>query len=171
MKFRVATLDDYDRILFIITTARAFLKDNAIPQWQGPYPNEDDITQDIQCGYNYVLDDDGEVVGTVALVLGEEPTYHVIQEGEWLTQDSPYLTIHRLAVDERFRSKGLAHLLIKGSEEIARRKQAVSIRVDTHYQNEAMTSLLLKHDYIYCGVVIMDDGTLRRAYEKVLEQS
>lgn len=44
----------------------------------------------------YVMLENGEIVGTFALFLGEDESYRVIEDGAWHL-DQPYGTIHRLA--------------------------------------------------------------------------
>lgn len=42
------------------------------------------------------------------------------------------------------------------------------MRADTHKDNETMQSLLLKNGYEYCGIIFVEDGTERLAFEKAL---
>ena len=41
-----------------------------------------------------------------------------------------------------------------------------NIRVDTHKDNKSMQGLLLKNNYKYCGVIYLEDGSKRIAFEK-----
>lgn len=57
--------------------------------------NEAVILQDMAGGYSYIYLVDGIPAATFAFFYGEDPTYKVITEGQWLT-DNPYTVIHRI---------------------------------------------------------------------------
>ena len=42
-----------------------------------------------------------------------------------------------------------------------------NMRVDTHEKNLAMQHILERNGYVYCGRIYVDDGTSRRAYQKL----
>lgn len=168
MEFRLTKPEEASIVNQIIQDGKTVLKDNQIPQWQGEYPNINDIYQDIACKQSYVLLQDDVIIGSAALLNGEEPTYRVIQEGEWMTHDTPYMTIHRIAVASDYQNKGLSHQLFAAFDDIALEKGVKSIRIDTHHLNTAMQRLLVSHGYRYCGIIIVQDGTIRDAFEKLL---
>ena len=43
-----------------------------------------------------------------------------------------------------------------------------SIKVDTHKQNESMKKMLSNNGFQYCGIIFLEDGSERVAYEKVI---
>lgn len=131
-----------------------------IPQWQDEYPNRIDIEADRAQGASYVaVDDDGTVLGVMALSFDGEETYDAI-DGAWLTESTSraatYAVIHRCAV----------------SAQAARGRGALSMRIDTHERNVPMRGLVGKLGYERCGVITLpyEGGRdpLRIAYEKVL---
>ena len=67
-----------------------------------------------------------------------------------------YLTIHRVAVSNKYRGKGIATLLFEYAYQYAKNKGLDSIRVDTHIGNIPMQSLTKKLDFKPCGYVIYD---------------
>ena len=40
------------------------------------------------------------------------------------------------------------------------------LRIDTHRDNRIMQHLIEKHGFTYCGIIWLDDGTERLAYER-----
>ena len=73
-------------------------KSGNLTQWKPGHPNRAVLEADIAKGNSYVCEEDGQLHAAFALILGDDPTYQVIEEGKWL-EDSPYGTIHRLASD------------------------------------------------------------------------
>ena len=42
-----------------------------------------------------------------------------------------------------------------------------SIKIDTHKENFVMRGLLEKNGFEYCGIILLEDGAERVAYEKL----
>lgn len=167
MEFRKAVESDIEEIMNIIKGAQEYLKDQGVDQWQNGYPNHETIKSDIDNGYGYVLLKDGGLVGTVAIIFEGEKTYDYIEEGNWLT-NGKYCTIHRIAVDTEVKGQGLSGVILKNVEEISLEKEIKSIKVDTHRDNQAMQSFLTKNGFRYCGIIYLEDGSERLAFEKVI---
>lgn len=163
--FRLAKNTDFDAIWAIILYAKEILKQNGSQQWQDGYPFEDTIRNDISKNHGYVVEIDGEIVSYVAISEENEPTYTKI-DGKWLNDD-PYLVIHRIAMGENGKGKGLSLFISRKTEQIALEKGIYSIRADTNYDNLAMKHLFEKENYTYCGIIQVRDGK-REAYQKVL---
>jgi len=88
-------------------------------------------------------------------------------EGDWITKaNATYGVIHRMAVANKFRNKGVAQFIFEQCEQLLLKNRVDSMRIDTHQDNLAMQALLTKLKYTYCGVVYLDDGDKRLAYEK-----
>ncbi len=167
MEFRKAVDTDIDRIMDIIGQAQTFLREHGIDQWQNGYPNRLTIKDDMDRGDSYVLTINGIVVGTVAIIFGIEKTYKHIYNGKWLSDDE-YATIHRIAIDSKYKGLGFASHIFKEVEEMCLKRGIHSIRIDTHEANHPMQRLLRKNKFKYCGIIYLDDGSKRLAYEKLL---
>lgn len=48
-------------------------------------------------------------------------------------------------------------------------QQIPNIRVDTHEANVPMQKLLMKNDYQKCGIIYVNDGTPRVAFQKTMD--
>ncbi|ETA82630.1 GNAT family N-acetyltransferase [Youngiibacter fragilis] len=167
MKLRKSEIRDLPEILAIIGDAKGFLKSQGLDQWQSTYPSEEDIMKDIECGYSHVLEDDGRIMCTGAILETSEKFYEVIYGGSWIT-DGRYMTIHRLATRSDSRGKGTASRFMEETALLCREKGLPSIRIDTHSGNLPMQRMLEKNGFIRCGTIIFGDEGERIAFEKVL---
>ncbi|NLY68095.1 MAG: GNAT family N-acetyltransferase [Tissierellia bacterium] len=167
MEFRKAKESDIDSIMNIIKQAQDYFKEAGIDQWQNNYPNIETIKNDIEKGYGYVLVNDGEVVGTVAVSFDGERTYENIYEGNWIS-NLDYAVVHRLAIDNRYKGQGLASVIMKSIEEMCLKRNVHSIRIDTHQDNKSMQRLIEKNGFKYCGIIYLADTSKRLAYEKLI---
>ena len=165
LRFRKGTTADIGRIMEIVADAQSWFRRNNIDQWQDGYPTEKIILSDIEGGVNYLIECNGVIVAMVVIIFGEEPTYKVIKGKGWLN-DSPYAVVHRIAVADDHRKKGIAREIMHFVEELCIERGVSDIRIDTHEDNIAMRSMLTKLGYKYCGVVTMESGAPRVAYQK-----
>ena len=166
MEFRNATVLDIYGIMKIIEQAQAYFKENGVNQWQNNYPNIETIKNDIEKGYGYVLEDNGKIVGTVAVSFDGEKTYDAIYEGEWLS-GGEYAVIHRMAVDNAYKGRELSSVIIKCIENICLDKGVHSIKIDTHSENISMQRVIEKNNFKYCGIIYVEDKSARLAFEKI----
>ena len=170
MKLVRSTIVEVPTIMKIVGDAQQFLAAQGIDQWQDGYPNEEQISLDIKNKDSYVvLNDVNEIIGTTVFTTKTEPTYKNIA-GEWITsENSEYGVIHRLAVSDKYRKLGLAKFVFNECEQKLQDMHVKSMRIDTHKDNKGMQSLLEKRAYTYCGVIILDSGDKRFAYEKLIK--
>ena len=161
MVIRKATAADVLAAAKIYDEARRFMKKNGNPhQWSGEYPNGYDVEMGIADGTSYVCEDGGEIVATFYYEQGaDDPTYRKIYEGEWLS-DGPYSVIHRIAV--KYHGRGIIDFCF---DECFRRFP--SIRIDTHEDNIPMQRCLVRCGFKRCGVIYLEDGSPRVAYQRV----
>jgi len=164
--FRKAKHTDTDRIWQIILQAKEQMRRLNSRQWQDGYPAVENITSDIEKGYGYVLCDEDTVIAYGAVVFDGEPTYNNIH-GKWLT-DLPYVVLHRLAVADEVKNRGVATAFMQKVMELAKQKGIGSFRVDTNFDNLYMHKMLSALDFTYCGEIFTERKQQRNAYEKVL---
>ena len=92
---RRARQTDFSRVCEIYAIARAFMvKTGNATQWGDSFPPEELLREDIRLGRLYVVEEAGNVHGAFAFLLGEDPTYQVIEGGAWKS-GAPYGTLHR----------------------------------------------------------------------------
>ena len=159
MKIRKTTINDISAIMKIYEHARKFMKANGNPdQWGEEYPDISLIQTDIENGNSFVATEGDEVVGTFYFVVGEDPTYVEIFNGKWLDNE-PYGVVHRIASAEGCR--GFATFCLNWCFE-----QYKNVRIDTHRNNIPMQNLLKKIDFVQCGIIYLENGDERIAYQK-----
>ena len=169
MELIKAKESDIDEIMKIIEMAQEHFKSEGIDQWQNNYPNHEVIKRDIENDNSYILKEGDKIVGTTAFIFDGEKDYDTIYEGEWLSLGE-FAVIHRMAVDFRRRGTGLASIFLKEVEKLSMDREIYSIKVDTHRENIPMQKLLLKNAYKECGIIYLQDGNERIAFEKLLQK-
>ena len=155
---RKALEADYPRILEIYAHAREFMAKTGNPnQWGTNYPPVEMLQEDIRVGNLFVVECEG-LHGVFAYFTEPDPTYGYIEDGAWLS-DTPYGTIHRVAGDG---SGGVFSAVLKFAQDCN-----PHVRIDTHHDNVVMQHVLEKHGFQRCGIIYLEDGDPRIAYEKL----
>ena len=168
MNFSKSNTKDLPSIMKIIGEAQAYMASQAVDQWQDGYPEEDLILNDIANNESYIVKNENNILATAMFTTQVDHTYDII-DGKWLTpQDAIYGVIHRIAVGANYRGTGVAKFIIKESEQYLIENNIASMRIDTHKDNTGMQSLLKGLDYTYCGIIYLEDGDKRLAFEKML---
>ena len=161
MEIRKTAIDDIDEVMKIYGYAREFMRKSGNPdQWGDNHPTREDIEQDIKTGKSYVLTDGKTIAAVFYYAIETEPTYSKI-DGEWLN-DKPYGIVHRIARGPN--SAGAGEFCLNWCFE-----NCGNLRIDTHKDNQPMLKQLKKLDFVLCGIVWMDDGSERLAFQKCLE--
>ncbi len=160
MNWRRCRVQDVAAVAAIFESAHAFMRQQGLPQWQGEYPNAEDVRLDIEQGIGWVLEGE-KILAYAALRPGDEPTYAYI-EGAWHS-DAPYLTLHRVAVAEH--GQGLVGQVFAHAA-----RMADWLRIDTHEQNAPMRRAIEKFGFEPCGIIYVEDGSPRIAYDKKTEK-
>ena len=95
-----------------------------------------------------------------SVIKGIDKTYINIYEGNWFN-DSTYYTIHRFA--SSFNKKHAFHEAIK-----LLTKDIKHIRIDTHADNKIMQKAIINENFKYAGIIYLENGDPRMAYELVI---
>lgn len=161
---RRSRIEDLDHIMDLIMKGSKSLKDMGIDQWQNGYPSREQVENDLHNGNSYVAELDGKVVGTMACVMGVDPNYNYIEDGEWLYDDE-YSTIHRITVDPGMKNKGIGQELFNYAKKLSQDNKVNYMRIDTHGGNIPMQKFIKKMGYDYRGIIYVEDGGKRSAYE------
>ena len=152
-----AKTEDLDRILEIYEAARKFMAENGNPtQWNNGYPTRELLELDIRLNRLFVMRRNDEICGAFVFFIGDDPTYQYI-EGSWM-DDTAYGVIHRIAGN----GGGIFAAALAFC-----RAQISHIRIDTHHNNIPMQRAVEKAGFSRRGIIYVEDGTPRIAYEKV----
>lgn len=165
--FRLAEIRDIESIMQIISDAKETLKEINVDQWQEGYPNKEVINSDIINNISYVLEENNNILAYVAIIFNKEESYKKIYLGEWLSNNT-FIVAHRVAVSKNLRGKRIASILFKNIESLAKINNIKSFKIDTHESNIPMNNFLIKNGFCYCGIIYLDSGDKRLAYEKIL---
>ena len=159
---RKAVREDLPRIEEIYAYARKFMAENGNPyQWGTTTPPTYQLEDDIEKGDLYVLVQNNVIHGVFYFYIGPDPTYGIIDDGCWRS-DTPYGTIHRIAGD------GSGGVLAAA---VAFGKQLINhIRIDTHHDNKIMQQAVLKYGFHRSGIIYLEDGDPRIAYDLLIEE-
>ncbi len=161
MIIRNAKIEELCNIKQIYENAKLYMRASGnMHQWAGDYPELTLITRDIENKSCYVCEENGKLLGVFCLFKSPDITYNKIYEGKWLT-DGEYHVIHRVAVAEHGRGVADACYAFGLS------KNGV-LRIDTHRDNLPMQKSLLKNGFSYCGIIYLESGDERLAFEKIL---
>jgi GNAT superfamily N-acetyltransferase len=170
MKLVKSRKENLPQIIQMIKDAQDLLASQNIDQWQNGYPTKSILLKDIQDLQSYILlNTKGLPLATAMFSTKREPTYSKI-DGGWMTPNqTQYGVIHRMAVSKNYRRKGIAKYIFNACETMLKTSQIKSMRIDTHEQNHGMRTLLKTLNYNYCGVIYLENGDKRLAYEKLIQ--
>ena len=149
----------------VIDSGRKFQKEQGFIQWTDDYPSRELILDDIEKGKGYVLKSEGRIACYLCIDFDGEPAYLEIK-GAWRREES-YATVHRMAISEEFRGKGLAAQTFGLAGELCLQKGVRYMRADTDYPNKRMQHILEKNGFVLCGEIFYQGGG-RLAYDKLL---
>lgn len=159
MEVRTALPEDFGEIQRIYAYAREFMRQSGNPnQWRTDKPDPELIREDLRIGRSFLITEAGRSCGVFALLPGPDPTYSVITEGAW-PDNRPYGVIHRIAGD------GTARGILDTALEFSFQRFD-TLRIDTHRDNRVMQHLLNRFGFQRCGIIFLEDGDPRIAYQK-----
>ena len=151
--------NDLANVMRIYEHARAQMKTNGNSnQWRDACPPKTLIIDDIK--NSYVIGKGGVIFGVFAFIIGDDSTYQRI-EGEW-KNNAPYGSIHRIANNGMMR--GVFPACVKFCE-----AKIFNLRVDTHHDNKLMRHQIEKSGFEKCGIIYIEDGSSRIAYQNVID--
>ncbi len=158
-EIRKTTVGDLSTVMEIYASAQRFMVESGNRnQWRVGYPTLEMIEKDIELGRHYVCVVDGEIECVFMYSEEPDPTYGVIYGGEWPNGDA-YGTLHRIA--SRGRVKRIADECLSWCFE-----RCGNLRADTHEDNKVMQNVLLRNGFKYCGVIHLQNGDPRLAYQR-----
>ena len=158
MDIRLAQKEDIPKMREIFDYGRQVQQESGnLNQWEAGYPSEELILADISKKAAHICEDDeGCMMGVLSVFTTPDPTYQEI-EGAWLNEE-PYATIHRIATNGK--RKGTGQQMIKWVQ-----NQYENVRIDTHEKNEQMKHVVKKLGFEYCGIIYLENGDPRNAYQ------
>lgn len=158
---RKAVVEDITQVMSILDAARETMRRSGnMLQWASGYPSEDTIMADISAHNGYVVEQGDTLIAYFAWIQSPEHTYNAIEDGEWLDDGESYHVIHRIGGIPTARGVFddiLGYCLERDSH----------IRIDTHADNHIMQHLLESRGFTRRGIIHLDDGSPRLAYQLI----
>jgi len=130
---RKAVQSDIELIMTMTKACANAMIAQGIYQWNEHYPNATAFENDIKRNELYVLENEGELKGSIVISTLMDKEYMPIN---WLTNNENNLYIHRLAVHPKYQGLGFAQQLMDFTERFAIENHYSSIRLDTFSQNK-----------------------------------
>ena len=162
MAIRPANIKDLNKIMAVLDAAREIMRsDGNKGQWINGYPNESVILKDIKEKNGYVVEEDSRIIAYFAFIPSPEPTYAKIYNGSWLNDTLPYHVVHRIG------STPNSHRVFKTIMDWCFSHDP-NIRIDTHRANRIMQHCITSYGFSYCGIIYLESGDDRLAYQKIL---
>jgi len=146
---RSGRLEDLDKIMEMVSETIKIMKEEKNDQWTELYPTRQIFETDVQNGSLYVLEEEGQVLGSITIDRNTPNEYNndsII----WRKVSEAY-TLHRLVVDPIIRGKGIASRLINHAETIAQQNEVPYIKTDTYSLNTKAQALFEKNGYKKVG--------------------
>lgn len=160
MEIRKTRPEELDEVMEIYAFARQFMEEHGNPnQWKKTNPPRERVEQDIRDGKSHVCVENGEILGVFYFAVEEDPTYKVIYDGSWKNPD-PYAVVHRIASAGKV--KGVGTFCMNWAYE-----HFANVKIDTHKDNVVMQNMLKKNGFSYCGIIYLENGEERLAFQKV----
>lgn len=137
LTLRPACAADFPAALALLAEARAYQLSVGHPQWGADYPALADLRRDVAAAAAHVLLADGVVAGYAALYDGDA----AFDRCAFWDAGVRYCVVHRFALSDRYRGRGLGRAFLLALQAAAARRGAVELRYDTGLHNEPMQRL------------------------------
>ena len=159
MEVRKTRPEELDEVMEIYAFARRFMEEHGNPnQWKKTNPSRERIVQDIKEEKSYVCVENREILGVFYFAVEADPTYKIIYEGTWLNSEE-YAVVHRIA--SAGKAKGVGTFCMNWAY-----GQFSNVKIDTHRDNVVMQNMLNKNGFSYCGIIQLQNGEERLAFQK-----
>ena len=158
---RQARKADLPEIMAVLEAAKGIMRASGnAGQWINGYPSEEVVLEDIAGGCGYVVLADGRLSAYFAFIPSPEPTYAEIFDGAWLDDTLPYHVVHRIG------SYPEVHGIFRAVLDWCFAHDP-NIRIDTHKDNRIMQHCILRYGFRYCGIIYLESGDPRLAYQLI----
>jgi GNAT superfamily N-acetyltransferase len=166
MEVRLGRREDVAAVMALVRRVVPQMRAQGNCQWDDQYPNAAAFERDVDQGWLWIAEVQGQVAAAAAITTEQEPEY---AEVGWDPNERA-VVVHRLLVDAAFRGQGLAAALMRQAEEVARSWGIAVLRVDTNRENIATQRLFPRLGYAFAGEIGLGfrPGLRFNCYEKRL---
>ncbi|MBR1890002.1 MAG: dephospho-CoA kinase [Alloprevotella sp.] len=162
---RQSTESDLPQMMHIFAEARTIMRSSGnLKQWINNYPSVELVREDISKGYSFVVERHNEIIASFVFMPGPDSTYTHIYNGAWKDDTTPYWVLHRIG--KRTGPRGVFDDILRFCN-----NRSDNLRIDTHRDNKIMQKLLLRNDFQYCGIIYLNNGDERLAYQRIVQKA
>ncbi|WML33313.1 GNAT family N-acetyltransferase [Clostridium sp. OS1-26] len=148
MKIRKAELGDLKEIMDIFSNAISTMNNNNIHQWDGIYPTEDIIKQDILKRQMHVGIKDNTIASVVVVNDEFDEQY---KNGNWKYSNERFAVIHRLCVNPIYQNQKIGKNTMLMIEDLLKKEGIDCIRLDAFSLNPYALKMYEKLGYEKVG--------------------
>lgn len=154
MNIRLATRKDLAQVLQLFESAKRWMINQGINQWDQDYPTSDVIEKDVNAKTLFVaFTEYQELVGAITLDNHQDPEYDDVN---WKHKEIKSLTVHRLCIDPEKGRRGFGLALMQFAETHAKEQGCCSIRLDSYSLNPINLAFYKKLGYNHVGQVFFN---------------
>ena len=171
-KIRRAMMDDVEDVLNHYKIVISQIKNNKNnPGWNyGIYPKEEKLITSIETGNMYIGIIDSKIVSSIVIDHNPISNHESIN---WLVDCDDAYYIHLVAVNQDYKKRGLAGVMLEYAFELCRLDGVRSIRLSINKKNIQIEKVYLRHGFINVDQIEVDDdkrGLLNfEIYEKIID--
>ena len=164
IKYRIATLNDFDEIYELFRKATDNMNENRIYQWDEIYPNRAILKDDIKKQQLHIGISNEKIAVAFVLNVDSDEAY---KECKWEYPNSRYVILHRFCVNPEFQNRGLGSEAMKYIENIVREIGFESIRLDAFSENPYALQMYKKLCYKTVGFADFRKGRFHLMEKKL----
>lgn len=131
-EFSLAAESELEDVLALINSCAKSLLDSGLKQWDDNYPDKSIILEDILNQTLHCYKESGKIIAVVTVNKKEDREYKQVN---WQDKSGKHLVIHRLGVLPSHQKKGIGRKIVTYVEDLARKNNYSSVRLDTFSLN------------------------------------
>ena len=169
MNIRKGRISDLENIMQMYNSCVEGMMENGIDQWDKKYPNKEIILADLESKTYFVLEANNIILGGINIDKKQDKTYFTMP---WKDTKGSFLVVHRLAVKKEFWKQKIGLKLMEFAEQLVKRKQLVSIRLDTYSNNPIAINFYKKLNYNFIGEIYLKPNKNEYyCFEKIINKN
>ncbi|UCH89852.1 MAG: GNAT family N-acetyltransferase [Thermoplasmata archaeon] len=166
MKISMATMDQLDEIMDVLSAVVKDMLAHDWDQWGEDHPSREMFIEHITDSDLRVVIDNDKIIAFILLTAKQDKEYDDVN---WEDKDGRALIVHRVAVHPARQREGIANFMMDFAEQYAVENGFTSIRLDTYSKNPRTPKFFEQRGYKYRGQVHFPQRNLPyNCYEKIL---